>query len=120
MGSETIQFGRFELLERLSAGGMGEVYLAYTRGPYLFEKQFILKLMKKDFADDPQDLQRFAREARVAAQLTHRNLVQVYDFGSERGRYYIAMEYIDGVNLTRLMNGLVAVKHLFPFRLCAH
>lgn len=112
--------GRFELLQRISAGGMGEVHLARVRGPYQFEKLFILKLMKREFADDPADLQRFAREARIAAQLAHQNLVQIYDFGSERGRYYIAMEFVDGLNLTRLMNGLLSSKLLFPYHLCAY
>src|SRR6185503_15798748 len=91
--------GRFEMISQVSAGGMGEIYLARLLGPYQFEKHFIVKLMRKELGDDPKELQRFAREARISAQLAHKNIVQVFDFGSDHGRYFIAMEYVNGLNL---------------------
>jgi serine/threonine protein kinase len=94
---------------------MGEVYLARVRGPFQFAKLFTIKLMKTEFADDAADLQRFAREARIAARLTHHNLVQAYDFGSYKGRYFLVMEYIDGLNLAKLLRRMQLCKRLLPW-----
>jgi serine/threonine-protein kinase len=120
MASDTTIFGPFELIREISSGGMGTLYLAKMRGPYQFEKHFIIKLMKEEYTKDLSDLKRFAREARIAAKMHHKNIVQIFDFGSVKGCYYISMEYVDGLNLVRVMNGLLTAKLLLPYSLCAY
>ena len=88
--------GRYVLLERVGAGGMGIVYAA--RDPEL-ERKVALKMLRA-----PRDRgghARFVREAQAMARLTHPNVVQVYDVGDHQGRVFIAMEYIDGITLGR-------------------
>ncbi len=120
MAESNKPFGPFELVRRLSDGGMGSIYLAKMRGPYSFEKLFVVKLMKEKFSADAHDVQRFAREARIAAQLNHQNIVPLFDFGSVKGRYFICMEYVDGVNLTRFLNGFLAQRKLLPLHLSVY
>ena len=78
---------------------MGEIYLAVLRRQGAFEKHLVIKRILPALSTDPEFLAMFNREARIAALLNHQNVVQVYDFGCERGEYYIAMEYVDGADL---------------------
>jgi len=117
---EPVYFGRFELVRRVSSGGMGDIYLAKTRGPYAFEKRFILKLIKNERLNDPIHLKFFAREARIGANLDHPNVVPIYDFGSVRGKYFISMEYVDGISLSRLNKYLRTNGLKMPIELAAY
>jgi len=90
--------GRYRLDDRLGEGGMGVVYRAWD--PVL-ERVVALKLMIGDTNADPAARERFFREARSAAQLTHKNIVTVYDLGEHLGQPYLAMEFLDGEDLQR-------------------
>ncbi|MBK7862133.1 MAG: serine/threonine protein kinase [Archangiaceae bacterium] len=94
--------GRYQLLKKLGAGGMAEVFLARAAGPGGFQKQLVLKLILPAFADDPRFVQLFFREAKIAARLNHPHIVQVFDFGSEGDEHFIVMELVDGFSLREL------------------
>src|SRR5215210_2475106 len=89
--------GRYELLRKLARGGMADVYLARDA---LLDRQVALKVLFPAFAADPSFVQRFRREAQAAANLSHPNIVSVYDWGEEDGAYFIVMEYVDGEPLS--------------------
>ena len=96
MTAATLAGGRYVLEERLGSGGMGSVYLARDRE---LERPVAVKLLAEGLADDHEFRQRFVREARLAARLSHPNIVTVFDTGAEDGRPYIVMEYVDGETL---------------------
>jgi serine/threonine-protein kinase len=91
-------FGRYQLHEQLGQGGMGVVYRAHDT---VLERVVALKLVAASYVDDPEMRERFFREARAAAHLTHKNIVTVYDLGEHDGRPYLAMEYLAGEDLQR-------------------
>ena len=104
--------GNFLLLEQLGSGGMGAVYQALDKqlGRYV-----AIKVMKRSLGDDPQFVDNFLREARAAAALNHRNVVQIYSCGQEKGQPYIVMELVSGGRLDELIaqgNPLDEVKTL--------
>ncbi len=94
------QFPQLEILELLGQGGMGIVYKA--RQPRL-DRFVALKILPAEASRDPAFAERFAREARALAKLSHPSIVTVYDFGESDGRFYLLMEFVDGVNLRHLL-----------------
>ncbi|MGZ3481326.1 MAG: serine/threonine-protein kinase, partial [Myxococcaceae bacterium] len=98
-----MRLGKYQLLRKLATGGMAEVFLAKTDGPMGFEKLLVIKRILPHLAQDPQFIEMFLGEAKLAAQLNHPNLVQLFDFGEAEGSYFIAMEYIDGPTLRYLL-----------------
>ena len=95
-------FGRYELLERLAGGGMGEVWLARQRGLHGFEKLLVIKTLLPHLCEDEELIAMFKDEARVTARLVHPNICQVFEFDQVGGVYYMAMEYVRGEDLRRL------------------
>jgi serine/threonine-protein kinase len=93
---------------------MGEVYLAIQTGLGGFEKPLALKLLLPHLAEKPQTVQRFLAEAQVAAKMNHVNVAQIFDVGTERGRYFIAMELVRGVSLSVLIKALKMAKRQLP------
>jgi eukaryotic-like serine/threonine-protein kinase len=91
---------RYEILRKLGTGGMAEVYLAHDRH---LDRDVALKVLLSKYAEDPQFIERFRREASAAASLNHPNIVQIYDRGEGEGTYYIAMEYLDGRSLKEII-----------------
>jgi tRNA A-37 threonylcarbamoyl transferase component Bud32 len=91
--------GPYVLLARVGRGGMGDVYLAKHGMLLGFEKHCVLKMLRDDRADDDQLLARFADEARVVVQLSHRNICPVFDVGRVGSRLYVALEYVVGRDL---------------------
>jgi serine/threonine protein kinase len=92
--------GRYKVLSRLGAGGMADVFLAED---LQLGRKIALKLLHRRFAEDPDFVERFRREAQAAAGLQHPNVVSVYDRGAYDGTYYIAMEYLPGRTLKQLI-----------------
>ncbi|MGC4115435.1 MAG: protein kinase [Myxococcales bacterium] len=97
-----LQLGKYRLLERIGKGGMAEVFLAEVLGPGGFQKTVALKRIHPHLAEDPEFVEMFLDEARLAARLDHPNIVQIFDLGEADGSYYIAMEYVDGPCLRTL------------------
>ena len=93
--SET--FGQYQLIRKIAHGGMAEVFLASRQGEIGgFTKQVAIKRIYQHLAEDPELITMFFDEARIAAQLNHPNIVQIYDLGQIDGFFYIAMEFIHG------------------------
>jgi serine/threonine-protein kinase len=92
--------GRYELEELVGKGGMSSVYRAQDR---LLERTVAIKLLHEHYSRDEDYVERFRREARAAAQLSHPNIVTVIDRGEDAGRQFIVFEYIDGQNLKQLV-----------------
>jgi serine/threonine-protein kinase len=95
------QLGQYRLLRRIGAGGMGEVYLAEHQ---LLKRPCALKLIQTSSETEPNALERFEREVRLTATLSHPNTVEIYDYGrAEDGTYYYVMEYLPGLSLEDLV-----------------
>ncbi len=93
----------FEILTKLSSGGMGDVLLARRHGAHGFEKLLAVKTIRADLARRPDIRAMFLDEARLVARLDHPVIAHVYDFGEESGLLYLAMEYVAGVALNKLL-----------------
>ena len=96
--------GKYRLLAEIGRGGMAEVFLGVIEGPGQFSKLIALKILRQHFADDPDGRAMFLDEARLAARLAHPNIVQTYEVGESDGRYFIAMEYLDGQPFSRVQS----------------
>ena len=92
--------GRYQILRKLGAGGMANVYLAEDQE---LGRRVAIKILNDRHANDEQFVERFRREAKNAAALSHPNIVSIYDRGEAEGTYYIAMEYLDGRSLKELI-----------------
>src|SRR5262245_14221097 len=96
------RFPQLDILELLGQGGMGAVYKARQRG---LDRLVAVKVLPPQVGRDPAFAERFTREARALARLSHPNIVAVHDFGQADGLYYFVMEYVEGVNLRQTMRG---------------
>lgn len=96
------EIGKYRLVAELARGGMGNVYLAVVQGPGGFNKLVAVKELKPEFYDDDMYVTMFMEEGRLAAQLTHPNIVQTYDVGSDGHRHFMIMEYLDGRTFYRI------------------
>jgi len=97
------KLGRYELITRIGQGGMAEVQLALQRGPAGFEKLVVVKLVHENLATQKTFVDMLLDEARVAALVKHPNVVDIYDLGEAEGRYFIAMEYLEGEPLLAVL-----------------
>lgn len=97
--AKPIPFGKYFLLEKLNTGGMAEVYKAKTFGVEGFERIEAVKKILPQIAEDKEFISMFIDEAKIAGQLTHANIAQIYDLGNINDDYYIALEYVAGHDL---------------------
>src|SRR5919201_6981116 len=95
--------GRYRLEARIGAGGMSTVYRALDE---TLQRRVAIKLMNREFASDSDQLERFRREARAVAQLSHPHIVGVIDAGEDEGRPYIVFEFVEGETLKQRINEL--------------
>jgi serine/threonine protein kinase len=98
---EGTQFGRYQLLERLGRGGMGEVWRAHDT---TIDRVVAIKMLLPGVAEDPEFEKRFRREARAAARLDDPHVVPIHDVGEIDGRLYVTMQLINGVDLQTMLN----------------
>lgn len=96
------RFGKYFVVQKIASGGMSDVWLCRLRGEEGFEKKAAVKAIHPRLSGSPNFRELFIREARIAASLSHPNLVQVFDFGREGESYYLAMEYVPGWNLAQV------------------
>ena len=90
-------FGKYRLIASLGQGGMANVYLAVVLGPAGFNKLLVVKALREDVLGNSEEfVHMFLDEARLSARLNHPNIVQTYEIGESNGRYFIAMEYLEG------------------------
>jgi serine/threonine protein kinase len=100
--SEPIPFGRYYLLERISTGGMAEIFKAKAFGVEGFERLLAVKRILGHIAENEEFIDMFIDEAKIAGQLHHPNIAQIFDLGRVEGSYFIALEYISGQDLKTL------------------
>jgi serine/threonine protein kinase len=93
----------YTLTRKVADGGMGSVYEAILHGPEGFHKVVAIKMILAKYSSDPDFIQMFIGEAKLVADLVHQNIVQIYQLGKFGNIYYMAMEYINGVNLQQFM-----------------
>src|SRR2546421_1974857 len=97
---ERVYNGRYKLVRHIARGGMAEVYLAHDK---LLDRPVALKILFPELSRDKSFVERFRREAQAAANLSHPNIVSIYDWGEEAGTYYIVMEFVEGQPLSALI-----------------
>ncbi len=98
------RFGQYELLERIASGGMAELFRARRSGVEGFQKIVAIKKILPHIADNEEFITMFADEAKLAAELNHPNIVHIHDLGKiESGGYFIAMEYVEGIDLRTIL-----------------
>jgi serine/threonine-protein kinase len=94
--------GKYQLIAEIARGGMGVVYLAMIQGPGGFNKLVVVKELKPELVEEPAFLTMFLDEARLAARLSHPNIVQTNEVGNDGDRYFMAMDYLDGRGLDQI------------------
>lgn len=114
------RFGRYELLKRLGAGGMGEVWLARLPGVGGADKLCVVKKILPHLSEDEQFVTRFLDEAKVLIHLAHGNISHVFEMGQEDEQYFMAMEYVEGRPLSRLIQRVRQSGRAFPLELALY
>jgi serine/threonine protein kinase len=99
-----IPFGKYLLLDRIAVGGMAEVYKAKSFGVEGFERNLAIKRILPSVAEDPDFIEMFIDEAKIAGQLSHANVCPIYELGEINGSYYIAMEFVWGKDVLQIIN----------------
>lgn len=110
---------RFRLVRKIAEGGMGAVYEAIQQGTEGFEKIVAIKTILENLSADREFVDMFIGEAKLVADLVHQNIVQVYQLGKVSSRYYIAMEYVHGVNLEEFLERHHELGRQIPIELVA-
>jgi serine/threonine-protein kinase len=109
-----VRFGKYTLIDRIAVGGMAEIFLARQAGLEGFEKTIVIKRIRPHLSKQPNFVKMFLNEAKLAAQLNHPNIVQIYDLGKINESYFIAMEYIFGRDMRRIIPKADALGIPFP------
>jgi serine/threonine-protein kinase len=107
-------FGRYKLFDFIGRGGMAEIYLARAETALGAARLCVLKQIVAEFAAHPQFAEMLTHEAKLAARLGHANIVQVFDLGREEGQLFIAMEYVEGLDLNALLRRCSQTKTPLP------
>ncbi|HEY5956225.1 MAG TPA: protein kinase [Polyangiaceae bacterium] len=97
------RIGRYEIICKLGAGGMADVYLAHQPGPFLASKLVVIKQLRQSIVNDVQFVEQFADESRIAVRLHHPNVVHTYEVVAEHGEYYLTLEFMDGKSLYQVL-----------------
>jgi serine/threonine protein kinase len=116
----SVAAGKHRFIAALGHGGMADVYLAVAVGPAGFNKLLVIKRLRDNFTDEPELRAMFLDEARLAARLNHRNVVQTNEVGVADERYFIAMEYLDGQPLNRVFARARQEKSEVPLGIALH
>jgi serine/threonine protein kinase len=111
---------RYDVLDRIAVGGMAEVFLAKAYGAHGFEKTLAIKRILPELASDPEFAARFIAEAKVAVRLSHANVVQVFDFGRIGESLFIAMEFVDGLDLAAMLRKFKDEQRQVPLSAAFH
>ncbi len=101
LNTQARPLSKYRMIVELARGGMGDVYLAVSRGPGGFHKLVVIKELRANLASDGEFLTMFMEEAKLSARLHHPNIVQTNEVGQDGNRYFMAMEYLEGQALNR-------------------
>src|SRR5215207_8918755 len=111
---QAVPFGKYLLLDRISVGGMAEVFKAKSYGVEGFEKVIAIKRILPSMGEDRDFIKMFIDEAKIAGQLNHANICQIFELGRIQGAHFIAMEYIWGKDLLQAQNRFRKLRHIMP------
>jgi serine/threonine-protein kinase len=111
--------GRYNIVDRLAIGGMAELFKAQLTAQHGFEKLVVIKKILPHLAQDSSFVEMFIDEARITAQLDHRNIVQVFELGTDADTPYIAMQYVDGIDVLALLRECARAQIRLPADLAA-
>src|SRR5258708_24023160 len=112
-------FGDYTLVNRIAQGGMAELFLAKRRGVEGFEKTVAIKRILPELSWNREFVSMFINEAKIAARLSHPNIVQIFDFVKIDNYYFIAMEYVHGENLRELLRRAAQKKFVLSAEIVA-
>jgi predicted ATPase/tRNA A-37 threonylcarbamoyl transferase component Bud32 len=113
-------YGKYQLIDLIARGGMAEVYKAKSHGVEGFEKLVVIKRILPEFSRDAAFVDMFINEAKIAVGLSHANIVQVFDLGRSDDSYFIAMEYVHGIDLAELLTRARAKPIALPIELAVY
>ncbi|HVH41967.1 MAG TPA: serine/threonine-protein kinase, partial [Labilithrix sp.] len=114
-----VGFGKYRLFARLGSGGMADVYLAVAHGAMNVNRLVVVKRLRDEHTNESNSREMFLNEARLAARLNHPNVIQTFEAGSEAGSFFLAMEYVDGQPLSRVLTSLKRQGEVLEPRLAA-
>ncbi len=114
------QFGKYSLIRKVGTGGMAEVYLARTTVAQGLNKTLVIKKIHTAYARSKQFVTMFVDEAKIALGLNHPNIIQVFDFGAVGDTFFLAMEYVEGMDLLRLLQEAAKARMRLPYGLSAY
>ncbi len=117
---EGIKFGDYYLVEKIGHGGMAELFKAKKKGEKGFQKILAIKRILPHLSDNKELVTMFIDEAKLAAQLSHQNIATIFDFGKIDNSYYIAMEYVDGFDLKKILSKAKELNVKIPHKLAAY
>jgi serine/threonine protein kinase len=106
-------FGKYILLEKLAAGGMAEIYLAKAPGAENVSKFVAIKRILPQFSKNEEFINMFKEEAKIAINLSHSNIVSIFEFGEVKKQFFLAMDYVEGRNLRQILNRMRKEKVYF-------
>lgn len=115
---QQLLLGKYHILQALGKGGMGEVFLARHVGAGQFEKLVVLKRIRRDRLLDLESRELFLKEARIAARLSHRNIVQIFDLEKVDDEFLISMEYVNGIDLAGALQLSRTLRISWPIEIC--
>jgi eukaryotic-like serine/threonine-protein kinase len=98
------RIGKYDLLGRIAAGGMAEIFLARESGPHSVGRLLVVKRILPHVADDPRMVEMFVHEAQLSMHLSHPHICPIHEFGEADGTFYLAMEWVRGVSLRQLLD----------------
>ncbi|NPC84471.1 serine/threonine protein kinase, partial [Pyxidicoccus fallax] len=107
-------YGSYQLLKRLATGGMAQIYLARRQGPEASDRLLVVKRILPHLTENDDFIKMFLDEARIAARLNHANVVQIFDLGAQDDSFFIAMEYIHGEDVRKLVKQAEALGQSLP------
>lgn len=114
VASDEEEIGGYDILGLIARGGMAEIYKAKKKGIKGFEKIIAIKKILSGYGEDDRYIEMFVDEAKIAAELTHPNIVQIHDLGKKDDYYFIAMEYVQGKDLREILRKLKEIGKPFP------
>lgn len=114
------ELGDYDILGLIARGGMAEIYKAKKKGVKGFEKVLAIKKILSGYGQDDKYIEMFVDEAKIAAELTHPNIVQIYDLGKKDDYYFIAMEYVQGKDLRLILKRISSRDRVFPEELSVY
>ena len=117
---QPIPFGKYYLLERINVGGMAEVFKAKATGVEGFERMVAVKRILPSIAEDEEFITMFIDEAKIAVQLTHANIAQIFDLGRVDDSYFIALEYVHGKDMRAIFNRARARSEQLPIPMACY